>query len=847
MNSAGAPLPIIPRRVPSGSRTRSAPSSPPDSSAMPIKVVVQHSTPPLGAQDSDSSSSDSANHIRTKRVRAFKATEQSTPKPSRSTSSDNIATPSRRPPLIYTPGISLRQTTEKLKTRNFSESHASASSSSSVSPSSAPPTSNSCFVTSSQSQPRLIRKKSGQLVKSSLKSSKSLSVLTRPLGAANSKSAPATPTHTLKAVHFDAQLEHVKLFLAEQKPLAVSRDGSPTDDTSGTDTDFPSFIFGADDPPASVWARTRALIMHTPNMHPPMPGMDTDVVLEELRLAPGAAPRIEGRVRVRNLAYAKSVVARFTFDGWQTTSEVSAHYTESRGPAVDVFVFSIRLDDLLQRIEGKRMWLAVRYNVAGREVWDNNGGRDYLAEFSVTKREEVAHKVKRLVKRSGGEDAAESDIANLRSTLEKVVQAAPRSTSGGINNNALGTRYDFNASFKDIRTPPVKNQTEPPNRRPALPQLTINTNTASVPAPPRHTRTLSYPASTNATPRPASRIAAVPPVSTTTATAQKDSIARPEAPKAAPTPRVNPPLGSPRDAGDAHDAIPPRNHRRGYFGDLKDTSTVRCTPPGTPPIFVSGLPEDTTPVPGRAYSFPPAQGAPASSSVSGLGAGGVLVEEQPRGRAGARETPRHLYGFGYGYDGLGFSFPDADRDCASEHEQSTPSLSSSRDTSPSPTESCLYGEGEAVEGVAARSGGGDEDGVGQSPSTNYRQFLNKFCFFTGHLTPQPLPTHAHASSSDSSDSETQHTPLHTRAHTHPKGFIDIPRTQSASEIEELLSASPRAQTPTGPSPPAISAYVRTPSFDFGMVSSGSTGSTCGSGAATPQPASPRAGRHAVLL
>jgi hypothetical protein len=37
-----------------------------------------------------------------------------------------------------------------------------------------------------------------------------------------------------------------KLVLSEQKPLAVSRDGSPTD-TSGTESEFPSFIYGRGD------------------------------------------------------------------------------------------------------------------------------------------------------------------------------------------------------------------------------------------------------------------------------------------------------------------------------------------------------------------------------------------------------------------------------------------------------------------------------------------------------------------------------------------------------------------------------------------------------------------------
>lgn len=48
-----------------------------------------------------------------------------------------------------------------------------------------------------------------------------------------------------KMVHFDAQLEHVKLFKSEQKPAAVSRDGSPdlTTDTEGEESGVEYFGF----------------------------------------------------------------------------------------------------------------------------------------------------------------------------------------------------------------------------------------------------------------------------------------------------------------------------------------------------------------------------------------------------------------------------------------------------------------------------------------------------------------------------------------------------------------------------------------------------------------------------
>jgi hypothetical protein len=157
-------------------------------------------------------------------------------------------------------------------------------------------------------------------------------------------------------VHFDAQLEHVKLFLAEQKPLAVSRDGSPTD-TSGTDNEFPVFIYGKSDEEKT----NKVLVMNVANM-PKNVNANADVALLELTLSQDATS-IHGRARVKNIAFEKWLAVRFTFDWWQTTSEVTAKYVESvEHSAFDIFAFTIRLNDIMARIEEKVLFLALRYN-----------------------------------------------------------------------------------------------------------------------------------------------------------------------------------------------------------------------------------------------------------------------------------------------------------------------------------------------------------------------------------------------------------------------------------------------------------------------------------------------------
>ncbi|KAG6896848.1 hypothetical protein C0992_005686 [Termitomyces sp. T32_za158] len=815
-NQAGAPLPLIPRRL-----------SRESSSTVPVKVVIQHSSPPLPLDDSGSSSSDSGRptvSIRAKRV--------SPEKPSQTD-----ATP-RRPPLLYTPGVNLRPSAQ----RNFSESHAqlTAALSGSFEPPSHPST-----LPVSQSQPRLVRKKSGQLVKSSLKPSKSLSLLTPFSPYSSSKSAPATPTHTPKNVHFDAQLEHVKLFLAEQKPLAVSRDGSPTEDTaSGTDTDFPDWVFGS-----KSSSSTRNLTMHHINLPPRPSTSKKHVVLESLELS-SDAPSVVGRVRVANLAYTKSVVARFTFDGWQTTSEVSARYVSSPSMRTDIFVFNVRLNDLMARIEGKRMYLAVRYSVGGQEMWDNNDGQDYLVEFGLASKSKDSERELALARERDREREREdrnrrptpdpTTIASLRSTLEKVVAPSPV------------PRYDFSQSLSSRWVPPSLPHT--PTHAHARTQAQVH------PSP-------------GTTPRPAPKLQGT-----------TNSIPWPRGAKERERERWTPPLGSPRDVSDedrppfarfghgsARDAdtdtedlfpvnarmnvhtptqVPGRHHRRGCFdahhllnGESEKASGVRRTPPGSPPVGVVSESDDedsgsgdsegdeegeTTPMPGRCYSFPPTSTRTGPGGATPTATLGIFAGSDVRGggahagtgKAGARPGVGVALGEGVGI-GMRMSLEmGGDVSMGEDSELSTPSFGGSRATSPnpspSPTESELSTETDDTETETETEGEGEGAYKASDSATgSYKEFLSRFCFFTGTGTGTGTGIGLFPDTADPPSHALPPHSAHIRAHTYPhqqKRFI-VPRTHSASEIIE---------SPTKPLMPAVA--VRSPSFDDVLL---------GSEAATP--------------
>ncbi|KAG7100099.1 hypothetical protein E1B28_001879 [Marasmius oreades] len=130
--------------------------------------------------------------------------------------------------------------------------------------------------------------------------------------------------------------------------------------------------------------------------------------------------KLELTVLVRNVAYEKQVVFRFTMDEWATTSEVGGKYLQSvystggtslsrsqaktvgdvigalgggetglahsrcvsesaldTPPPYDRFLITISLSDYLH-LENRVMWGVVRYTCPGKgEWWDNNGGKNF--------------------------------------------------------------------------------------------------------------------------------------------------------------------------------------------------------------------------------------------------------------------------------------------------------------------------------------------------------------------------------------------------------------------------------------------------------------------------------------
>lgn len=217
----------------------------------------------------------------------------------------------------------------------------------------------------SAERPALIRKKSGELVKSSLK----LPALAR------TRSMPNT-----KTVHFDTHLEQVRRFNYREKPAKVSfewgNDGAPGE---SDDEDF------SDDDLSDGWT------IATPNFkvsnYDRVKGKDRPVVyLDSLFLSPDQQ-YLRGNVCVRNISFSKQVTIRYTIDYWQTLSEVEAVYNSDvrrpdKAAGYDRFSFQIPLATLPSRVLRRAsLFLCARYAVENEVYWDNNNKLNYEVVF----------------------------------------------------------------------------------------------------------------------------------------------------------------------------------------------------------------------------------------------------------------------------------------------------------------------------------------------------------------------------------------------------------------------------------------------------------------------------------
>lgn len=109
-------------------------------------------------------------------------------------------------------------------------------------------------------------------------------------------------------------------------------------------------------------------------------GQATDEPVQLLDLVQSVDGRsIRGTIRVRNLAFQKRVYVRYTLDGWASQADAFATFRAAVGRSHDEFTYRLDLPSVGDADEAKPvvMQLAVGFECAGSEFWDNRAGLDY--------------------------------------------------------------------------------------------------------------------------------------------------------------------------------------------------------------------------------------------------------------------------------------------------------------------------------------------------------------------------------------------------------------------------------------------------------------------------------------
>lgn len=289
------------------------------------------------------------------------------------------------------------------------------------------PESNSSPNKGSPTRHILVRKKSGEILKPSIKDSSNTSYFDKK----RSKSLPTTPTY--KQVHFGGDTD-VRYFKRKDRPTAISASNSPTlegcDESIGglyLDSDEDDYndeddIYGANSSDynednfkldlstsgSTNFPKSKDRKAHWSLNLTNFPPLSYDekiktenslVFLERIFITIDKK-YVLGHIAVKNIAFEKSVTVRYTLDKWCTIVEIPTVYVPEipkilKENNYDRFIFQIPLDSLFnsfrmpsinipeQRVHEKSYSFCIKYNSGNLEFWDNNRFNNY--DFKLVK------------------------------------------------------------------------------------------------------------------------------------------------------------------------------------------------------------------------------------------------------------------------------------------------------------------------------------------------------------------------------------------------------------------------------------------------------------------------------
>lgn len=236
---------------------------------------------------------------------------------------------------------------------------------------------------------------------------------------------------TKKQVRFcnDDQLEHVRFFSKTQEPIAIRKGDACLSPV--VKIKYPNW------PSETLNSQPRGMI-HMESMQQ---------ILVKTRMS------LMGQCRVANVAFQKHIAVRYTTNDWQTYHEVEAMYRESILNCTspwDRFIFYI---DLENKGTCTTVYFALRYNVKGKEYWDNNGGINYQINVVIGDYDDDFNdrRINKEMYATSIKTSMQAHHGNLPSNSQRDYMLLQDSTAGiakkRTTKERLAHRYNFGASL----------------------------------------------------------------------------------------------------------------------------------------------------------------------------------------------------------------------------------------------------------------------------------------------------------------------------------------------------------------------------------------------------------------
>lgn len=356
----------------------------------------------------------------------------------------------------------------------------------------------------------LLKKKSGELIKSSLR----LSSLTKSASA----SSLLSPT---KSVRFASRLANIKMFDGTDSPSVVSTtENSPTGtppaaeggesyfdlrwDDDESDSNSVSDEEGVITPPGPTkykwdWSNFRLVT----NLHCTD---GTPIYLLTLLLSADSTS-LNGMLMAKNIAFEKAISIKLTFDGWQSKLIINnVSYVRSFAAInYDQFRFSIPLQNLASVVNVE---FVIKYEVANQTFWDNNLQRNYKLKLVKQKPQTKGFNYNFPSQSLPQFDELVTKLnlyqteakANLDDGNYTYLKSSPSKTRSDFH-----SRYDFNAELskpRESKKPSTSDKIPAPafqsylSLMPTRPPLKHSFSSSDIPEKPKYSQ--SYKARQNA-------------------------------------------------------------------------------------------------------------------------------------------------------------------------------------------------------------------------------------------------------------------------------------------------------------------------------------------------------------